>query len=730
MIPSLKNPSRTLFQFDGFTLDLQRNGLYRGDERIRLTPKPLETLSYLVENRGRTVEKQELLDAVWKDTFVTEDTLVHAVGEIRRALEDDKDDPRFVQTIPRLGYRFVGQVRVEPQPAEIRQIPSSPLTIPGDKLHVAKSPPARMRTKRKRVILGFSVLSIVVTGLALSLSLLSFRTHPVNVPKKVFQKVKFTQLTTSGKVTSAVVSPDGKYLVFAQSDGERENLWLRQIATTSNVQITAPAERSYRGLTFSPDGNHFYYVVRDKKQLGTLYQMPVLGGPSKVFSVDVDSAATFSPDGKRFAFYRGYPEKGQTSLVVANTDGTGEQILYSHQAPHFFPTQLNASPAWSPEEDVIACSFGSSDAGGRYMTVVGVEAATGALRSLTAKRWWEVGQVAWLRNDRGLLMTAKEKSSSPSQIWYLSMSTGEARQVTNDLDGYEGLSLPAADPMSFISIQSDVRSSVVIGTGKGAEEITVSSVGGVVGISWTPDGHIIYAARVGGNQDLWIMDKDGREQKQLTAEVGDNNWPTVTPDGQLVVFMSARTGIRHIWRMNIDGSNPRQLTNGGGERWPRLTPDGKWVVYASITNPLGLFKVSIEGGPVVPLTNKAPGYPAISPDGTMIASGYFEEPGANKTAIYSFGGGEPLRVLDFSSSYISWTPDGRALTYIDAGPSTNIFSRDIAGSSAKALTRFKQGSVLAFDWSRDGKLAYSYRVTTSDVVMLTSLSQDGNDISR
>jgi len=185
--------------------------------------------------------------------------------------------------------------------------------------------------------------------------------------------------------------------------------------------------------------------------------------------------------------------------------------------------------------------------------------------------------------------------------------------------------------------------------------------------------------------------------------------------------MSDRTGARHIWRINIDGSNPRQLTSNSGERWPRCSPDGKWVVYASIANPSGLFKVSIEGGAPVLLTNKTSTYPAISPDGSVIAAGYFEDKGANKTAIYSFQGGSPLEILDFSSFYISWTPDGRSLAYIDEHH-VNIVSRQMdARGSAKELTHFKEGVVVAFDWSRDGKLACSHKVITSDAVMLTDL---------
>lgn len=105
----------------------------------------------------------------------------------------------------------------------------------------------------------------------------------------------------------------------------------------------------------------------------------------------------------------------------------------------------------------------------------------------------------------------------------------------------------------------------------------------------------------------------------------------------------------------------------------------------------------------------------------MIATGYFEDPGANKTAIYSFQGGEPLKILDVSSFYIAWTPDGRNLAYIDGHAVSNIVSRGVTGSSSEELTHFTEGKITAFDWSREGKLACSHKVTTSDAVMLTDL---------
>lgn len=165
MIVALKNPSRTFFQFGGFTIDLQRHGLYRGEERIHLTAKPLETLIYLVENRGQIVEKQELLEAVWKDTFVTEDNLVHVIGEIRRALADDKDDPRFVQTVPRLGYRFVADVVVTSHTGEIKQAATAPSKITErEEPHLAERLPGPIRKTRNGHVIVTPVLVIILTG--------------------------------------------------------------------------------------------------------------------------------------------------------------------------------------------------------------------------------------------------------------------------------------------------------------------------------------------------------------------------------------------------------------------------------------------------------------------------------------------------------------------------------------------------------------------------------------
>src|SRR5215470_12579380 len=104
--------SRDVLQFEGFRLDLRRMGVWKADERVVLEPKAVDLLCYLVANRDRLVTKDELLDAVWKDTFVTPNALTRAVAQLRKGLSDDAESPRLIETVAKRGYRFVAPVSV------------------------------------------------------------------------------------------------------------------------------------------------------------------------------------------------------------------------------------------------------------------------------------------------------------------------------------------------------------------------------------------------------------------------------------------------------------------------------------------------------------------------------------------------------------------------------------------------------------------------------------------
>ena len=580
-----------------------------------------------------------------------------------------------------------------------------------------------IKRHRKAAIAGFTALVIVIAVIAFGLyKFIGQKQNQTsqNQPKPAlpFQTMKISRLISTGKAVDAAIAPDGKYLVHVVDDGGQQSLWMRQISTSSNVQINPPLDVSYLGLTFSPGGDYLYYVAWDKKNPFKLYQMPALGGTARTLITDIDSVVTFSPDGKQFAFLRGYPTQGEMAMVVANADGTSERKL----AVRSLVLGPFGNPAWSPDGKVIAYPV-ENTANGDFMTLVEVRVADGSEKPISSQRWWRIGPMAWLRDGSGLIFTASESVASPSQIWRLSYPSGEAHRITYDLNDYVGLSL-TADSSALVTVQSEQVSNIWIApndNARHATQITFSKFDGVEGISWTPDGKVVYASGASGTLDLWMIEANGTGQKKLTADAGNNSRPSVSPDGRYIVFISDRTGTNHVWRIEADGNDATQLTNGDGELNPQCSPIGQWVFYQLATGKVGLGKVAIGGRETVQIVDKASSGVAISPDGKWIASAYFL-PSDVKIAIYPIEGGEPYRILDLLGyDYFRWTPDGRALAYVDERNVSTINSQPIGGGPPKQLTDFKPDRIFSFAWSPDGKqLALARGTVNKDVVLISN----------
>ncbi len=422
--------------------------------------------------------------------------------------------------------------------------------------------------------------------------------------------------------------------------------------------------------------------------------------------------------------------------MVANTDGTGEKKLATRRSPNGFSPD---GPAWSPDGKVIACGGWKPEAGKDPCDLVEVPVEGGTGRPVTSHRWGVVGRVVWLSDGGGLLMSAADQSSGYFfQIWHVSYPGGEARRITNDPNNYLGATL-TRDSNALLTVQSDWLSSIWIapnGDASQAKQITSGKYDGFAGIAWTPDGKIVYATR---DWDIWIMDGDGRNQKLLTVDEHNNRYPSVSPDGRYILFESWRKGSSSqlktggIWRMDVNGGNLKQLTSGEFLLAPQCSPDGKWVLYHSrASGSPTLWKVSIDGGEAVQLTDKPTFWPAISPDGKQIACYYRgvpKSPDKWVIAVLPFEGGQPTLVFEIAESIsgrlptvVRWTPDGRALTYtVNRGGVSNIWSQPLAGDPSKQLTDFKSDWIFSFDWSPDGKqLALARGVINNDVVLISN----------
>ncbi|MFN2453127.1 MAG: protein kinase [Pyrinomonadaceae bacterium] len=542
-------------------------------------------------------------------------------------------------------------------------------------------------------------------------------------PALSFQTAKFTRLTTTGKASGVAISPDGKYVVHIQDDGGQQSLWTRQVATQSNVQIVAPAAITYFGLTFSPDGDYIYYTVSSQEfPQQVLFQVPTLGGTPKKLLEKVSSfPVTFSPDGKQFAFVRPEPGK-EFALMIANADGTNERKLVAYKNP---PESI-AAPAWSPDGKRIAYRLWNLDS--NDTTIFEAQVADGSTKPVTTQRWLRIGGLSWLADGSGLLMIATPGQNFVHQIWQLSYPEGEAHRLTNDLNDYQGMSL-AADSNTLAVVKSEQQANIWVAPqtdASRARPVTSGSGKADTYLAWMPDGRIVYTSNASGNDDIWIKGADGGNPKQLTANARTNELPEVSPDGRYIVFLSDRTGVPHLWRMNIDGSDQRQLANSaGGEQGARFSPDGRWLVYRTALGRWTVWKMPADGGEPVQLTDKFSRSPTISPDGKLVAYFYRDENAPWRIAVAPLEGGEPLRTFDVPAipdPVLRWTPDGRAVAYVDTKNGvSNIVAQPLDGGAPKQLTDFKADRIFSFAYSRDGKqLALSRGTINNDVVLISN----------
>ena len=545
-----------------------------------------------------------------------------------------------------------------------------------------------------------------------------------------FDSVSLTRLTTTGTAGLAALSGDGRYAAYVVTDNRTASLWLRQVTTTSNVQIVPPeAGALFDGVTFSPDGNYVYYTVYPAGQnLGSLFQVPVLGGGARKIIEDIDTAPSFSPDGKRFAFLRGLPDASSTQLMIADASGANAKVLTTRKAPLDYGN-LEAV-AWSPDGKTIAAPGINRDT--LKGSVLLVDAATGTERTLGTHDWRSVSYLSWLPDGSSLVVNAVDAGGeASSQIWTMTYPGGEVARVTNDLSTYSGVGL-SADGSSFVSVRNETRTRVWAIQDNDltrAHEITAGAGtdDGVMGLAWTPDRRLVYASSATGNTDIWIMNLDGSNRVQLTNSTAADEAPQVSADGKTIVFVSERDGPRTLFRMNIDGSGQAKLGAGVVAYRPVISFDGAWVYFsdpkkqnfriplAGGTPELLLAELTAAGRKLPPAFHE----PVPSPDGRAIA-GHYQDPDKNgeRIVVLSTDAGAPERRFPNMRANARWAPDGRSLISHDR---VNLFQQPLSGAGGpRQITNFTGDTIFTFAMAGDQKqLALVRGQVVSDVVLVT-----------
>lgn len=579
------------------------------------------------------------------------------------------------------------------------------------------------RSGRKISIAVIGILVLVGAGVGLVYKL-SSRGRSITFS----ENRKITRLTNTGQMGAATISPDGKYVAYSTADeAGQSSLWVRHVATTSNVQVVPPvgADVNLGQTTFSPDGNHIYYIRSERNIPATLYAVPVLGGPSRKIA-DRVTRVTFAPDGQRFVFTRRYPNEGTDKVIIANSDGSNEQILSVRKNPEYYL----AGAAWSPDGATVACPIGGFE-GGYFRSVIFIDVATGTEKPIPFHRWNNLERLVWLPDGSGVLTTANDRPADPYQIWSVSYPSGETRQLSNDLTDYHNVSV-TADSSTIAAIVTDTTSNLWVAPYSqpgGGQQITSTKSNGRYDVTWTPDGKVLYDSNAGGNFEIWSVGSDGRDRHPVTDDGEPKRYACVTPNGKYIVTDSYGSGRLQLWRTNADGSNRSVLTTGTGFGADCSRSDES-VVYTTFgPGGFSIWKVSINGGEPTPLINQYALIPSVSPDGKLIACYTVNDPGggaSSKIGIYSIDGGEPINVFDMvapagaGSPSIRWLPDGRTVAYIATrGRTSNIWLQSIDGGAPKQLTDFKNERVFWFSISLDGRqLALSRGSQMSDVVLI------------
>jgi Tol biopolymer transport system component/DNA-binding winged helix-turn-helix (wHTH) protein len=731
-VPTEPSISRDrIFRFGPFELSEREGELRKNGVRLKLQEQPLGMLVEFVANAGKVVSPEELQQKLWPaDTFVDFDVgLNAAIRKLRQALNDDTDDPHYIETLAKRGYRFIAPVTI-----------SSPLPVPPQVKTQSCEATDQTRRGPGRVDLRWLITSLVagLVGGALLLTLVftfdiaGAKEWLLNRTAKSVQVQRITDFV--GVKEWPAISPDGKTVAFVAPVNGRKQIWVRLLAGGEPLQLTHD-DGDHEQPRWSPDSSSLIYFIPSTSLVepGTLWELSALGGVARKIASAV-SAGDVSHDGRRIATFQLHG--ADIALVTLSPDGTILREIMRFPMPYGY-----AMPRWSPDDRWIAYVRSS---GYLFDVAIQVIASEGGEPRDVAHGDMLRG-FCWLPDSSGLVYS----SSAGSTVLYppifnlrvVGLTGGGDRQLTFGEVSYVEPDVVAwRVAASRVRIQSDIWRFPVSGSPqqntKDALRITLQN-GQAQTPSVSPDGkEFVYLSDRGGHGNLWVAASDGSKNRQITFERDPavvTGVPIWSPVGERIVFIVTRQGKTGEWVVSPDGSNLRQLVRlGSGATW---SPDGKWLYYAKERC---IEKIPVDGGPAIQV--RCQDFPApvsLSPDGSTLyylngvenAYGVVEirkarpENGPSELLARIPGSRLPFNGLVWQEVL---SPDGNwlAAPLLDRG-TTNLWVMPSNGRPMRQITDFGQRSVLIVRrvaWSPDSRYIYAAVADTdADIVLLDGL---------
>jgi Tol biopolymer transport system component/DNA-binding winged helix-turn-helix (wHTH) protein len=611
--------SPRVIRFGVFEVDLRAGELRKSGLKLRLRGQAFQVLAMLLEHPGEVVTREELQQRLWPEgTFVDFDHgLNTAVNKIREVLGDSAENPRFVETLARRGYRFIAPVEkagrtVPPGKSspEVRMMASSESSASFEQeLELKKRSP---RGKKRATLIGLAAVSVLVVG---SAAWFFHRSGAGPSPLPPMKVIRFTSYP--GKEKDPALSPDGKQLALVWDGEERDNfdVYVQLIGGEKPLRLTSDP-RPEVSPAWSPDASQIAFA-RLSEGASDIYLIPSLGGHERklteLYSVwSEGKALDWSPDGKFLAVAGKSSSEDPYGLFLISVDTGRKQTLTST------PFQIGGDvhPTFSPDGQTVAFS--------RADSVYLVPVAGGQPRRLASPA------------SRGSAWTA-----GGHEIVFFSESQGNHK--------LRRVSVPNGTP----------------------ESVEISTQGNFPSISQRGN-RLAYVEQI-YDTDIWrieVPDSRGRGSpptKLIFSSQADDN-PQYSPDGKKIVFCSSRSGSYVSWVCDSDGRNPFPLVSSNEISWsgsPRWSPDGRDIVFDSLTKALpSVLVVSAEGGSPRRLSeeNADAFLPSWSADGHWI---YFCSNRTGEFQIWKMPaeGGKAVRVTKSGGFEAVEAPDGRSLYF-------------------------------------------------------------------
>ena len=700
----------SVFKFEDVEVTEREFLLVKGGMALPVEPKAFRVLLFLLRNPRRLVTKDEILSAVWNDCAVSDNSLTRSIATLRKLLGDDSREPRFIATVPTVGYRFLCDVVAADEdvngfaPEETHLVPEIDTDDrPGEKEQLK----AQFDPGHKR-LLGFSLggvcllaAGIVAAGFLIRQAVSTRNSHEPFVSHLATEE-RITSNPPEAPVSNAVVSRDGKYLAFHDHWG----LYLRQIANGETRSWDLPKDFVAWPDDWFPDGTHLLVTRREGPSRAlSLWKLSLLGGnPEKI--MDDAEGGSVSPDGSRIAYVNG-PKFGSELWVMDSDGANARRVSWARK-----PDQPNLGDGW------IQRAAWSPD-GTRLAYVESHLATTQADPQVYANSLLTLDA-----NGGDLQVVLKDDSRlRPALLW-----TADGRILVAYLNN------PASEreDTGIDSISMDERT----GRAAGPPQRVTEGQGWIGRLSATSDGKRLVVSRGNTTRQVFITEPaPGNHRwtapRRLTLDTNESLATAWTADSKAVLFVSDRNGTWKLFRQNIDETTAEILVEGRSMRFPRLSADGLQVLYlvepqpGDPSLPAALMSKPLAGGAprLVLHQNGISNYQcARAPSQLCIFSKLVGSDHVLASFDLEHGAGREITRISSEGSHWSLSPDGSQLALVLGLHRIRFLSPDTGAAHEVSLNDWPVSNV---DWSADGARLFIRSITPAGVPVILALNEAG-----